>query len=130
MDILHLTFTRLTDFVYVQEEYLRLEDCLSHIDTVMSPNKLKMNSNKTQIMLFYANRQRLQSFNITSFSIAGTQVPVTDGPITNLGVIFDSSLSNILKILLNSLFGHWDPHILTTVITYYYGLASDLLLRV
>jgi hypothetical protein len=58
----------------------------------MSANKLKLNTKETEIMVFGTSR-RLKSVNITSLSMAGTEVHVTEGPIANLSVMFDSSLS-------------------------------------
>ena len=39
------------------------------------------------------SRHSLQAVNVTSLTVAGTQVQVTDGPINNLGVMFISTLS-------------------------------------
>ncbi|KAK2141336.1 hypothetical protein LSH36_1116g00007 [Paralvinella palmiformis] len=52
---------------------LRLEDYVSDIHTCMSVNKLKLNTNKTEIMLFGISR-RLNSGNVQLLSVAGTQV--------------------------------------------------------
>ena len=94
---LYVTFTRPKDSAYIQEQCLKLEECLSKIHAWMSANKLKLNANKTEIMLF-GTRHSLQTVNITSLSVAGTQVHVTDGPIGNLGVMFDTTLSMSAQI--------------------------------
>ena len=46
----------------------------------------------------FGTRHSLQTVNITSLSVAGTQVHVTDGPIGNLGVMFDTTLSMSAQI--------------------------------
>jgi hypothetical protein len=51
-----------------------------------------VNTIKTVIEIFSVS-QRLKNVNITSISVAGAPVHVTEGPIANLGVMFDSSLS-------------------------------------
>jgi len=63
----------------------------------MSANKLKLNSGKTEIMLF-GTRQKLKLVEIPYLDVAGTNVLVTDRPIRNLGVMFDSSLSMTAQV--------------------------------
>ncbi|KAK2164699.1 hypothetical protein LSH36_60g05002 [Paralvinella palmiformis] len=94
---LYLPITGPKDCVYVREQCLRPKDCLSDIHTWMSANRLKLNTNKTEIMLFRTS-QKLESVTITSLSVAGTRVHVTEGPITNFGIMFDSSLSMTAQV--------------------------------
>ena len=57
----------------------------------MSQNKLKLNNDKTEIILF-GSKKHLAELNIKSLSVAGTDVPVASEPVRNLGAIFDSQL--------------------------------------
>jgi len=58
----------------------------------MTNNKLKLNNDKTEIM-FFGTKSSLADVNITSLEVAGTHVHVSDGPVRNLGVLLDNSLS-------------------------------------
>ena len=58
----------------------------------MTINKLKLNSDKTEIKLF-GTKHSLSCINIPSLNVAGTCVTITEGPIRNLGVMMDSLLS-------------------------------------
>ena len=89
---LYMAITKPRDSDYVQEKRVEIEECLTQVHDWMSANKLKLNSSKTEVMLF-GTRQKLEAINLPSLSVAGTSVILTDGPITNLGVLFDSSLS-------------------------------------
>ena len=57
------------------QEYTRLETCLTDIHLCMSANKLKLNTNKTAVLMVGTER-RLSSFNLTAISVAGCRVPV------------------------------------------------------
>ena len=57
----------------------------------MSQNKLKLNNDKTEIILF-GSKKHLAELNIKSLSVAGTDVPVASEPVRNLGAMFDSQL--------------------------------------
>ena len=89
---LYISFTRPKEAVYVQEQCLKIEECLTKIHTWMSINRLKLNSNKTEVMLF-GTRHSLRAVNVPSLTLAVTQAQVTDCPVNNLGVLFDSTLS-------------------------------------
>ena len=49
----------------------------------MSQNKLKLNNDKAEIILF--GSKKLAELNITSLSVAGTDVSVASEPVRNLG---------------------------------------------
>ena len=57
----------------------------------MSQNELKLNNDKTEIILFGSKKQ-LAELNIKSLSVAGTDVSVASEPVWNLGAMFDSQL--------------------------------------
>ena len=58
----------------------------------MSQNKLKLNNDKTEIILFGSKKHLLAELNIKSLSVAGTDVSVATEPVRNLGAMFDSQL--------------------------------------
>jgi len=64
----------------------------------MIANKMKLNSEKTEIMLLGTCKQ-LQEISLKSISVAGTEVPITKGPIHNLGATFDSFLSMEAQVI-------------------------------
>ena len=66
--------------------------CLSDIHLWMSANKLKLNTDKTEVLVV-GTECKLSSFNVTAISMAGCRVLVSDKPISNLGVSFDRNLS-------------------------------------
>ena len=94
---IYLSLTRPADPDYIKDQCVRVEECLAQIHTWMSANKLKLNSGKTEIMLF-GTRQKLKLVEIPYLDVAGTNVLVTDRPIRNLGVMFDSSLSMTAQV--------------------------------
>ena len=57
----------------------------------MSANFLKLNSDKTEIIVF-GTRQQLLKSSITSINVAGATVAIQNKPVRNLGVLFDSNL--------------------------------------
>ena len=61
------------------------------ISVWMSQNKLKLNNDKTEIILF-GSKKHLAELNIKSLSVAGTDVSVASEPVRNLGAMFDSQL--------------------------------------
>ena len=75
-----------------RQECTRLESCLTDIHLWMSGNKLKLNTDKTEVLVVGTER-KLRSFNLTAISVAGCRVLVSDKPISNLGVSFDRNLS-------------------------------------
>ena len=79
------------DNAIVKREILNLEKCLCDISVWMSQNKLKLNNDKTEIILF-GSKKHLAELNIKSLSVAGTDVSVASEPVRNLGAMFDSQL--------------------------------------
>ena len=57
----------------------------------MSQNKLKLNNDKTEFILF-GSKKHLAELNIKSLSVTGTDVSVASEPVRNLGAMFDSHL--------------------------------------
>ena len=101
---IYFTFTSHKDRDAVTHELQRIESCLIDIHTWMSANKLKLNSDKTETILF-GTSSKLQTIDIQSLLVAGVQVSISDGPIGNLGVSFDASLnmeSQVKKIIKSS----------------------------
>ena len=86
-----LSFKKTSDNAIVKLEILNLEKCLCDISVWMSQNKLKLNNDKTEIILF-GSKKHLAELNIKSFSEAGTDVSVASEPLRNLGAMFDSQL--------------------------------------
>ena len=76
----------------MQQDCTKLESCLTDIHLWMSANKLKLNTDKTEVLVV-GTECKLSSFNLTAISIAGCRVFVSDKPISNLGVGFDRNLS-------------------------------------
>ena len=86
-----LSFKKTSDNAIVKSEILNLEKCLCDISVWMSQNKLKLNYDKTEIILF-GSKKHLAELNIKSLSVAGTDVSVASEPVRNLGAMFDSQL--------------------------------------
>ena len=86
-----LSFKKTSDNAIVKREILNLEKCLCDISVWMSQNKLKLNNDKTEIILF-GSKKHLAELNIKSLSVAGTDVSVASEPVRNLGAMFDSQL--------------------------------------
>ena len=72
-----LSFKKTSDNAIVKREILNLEKCLCDISVWMSPNKLILNNDKIEIILF-------GSKNIKSLSVAGTDVSIASEPVRNL----------------------------------------------
>ena len=87
-----LSFKKTSDNAIVKCEILNLEKCLCDISVWMSQNKLKLNNDKTEIILF-GSKKHLAELNIKSLSVAGTDVSVASEPVRNLGAMFDSQLT-------------------------------------
>ena len=86
-----LSFKKTSDNAIVKREILNLEKCLCDISVWMSQNKLKLNNDKTEIILF-GSKKHLTDLNIKSLSVAGTDVSVASEPVRNLGAMFDSQV--------------------------------------
>ena len=75
----------------LETTFIYLEKCLCDISVWMSQNKLKLNNDKTEIILFGSKKHQAE-LNIKSLSVAGTDVSVASEPVRNLGAMFDSQL--------------------------------------
>ena len=76
---LSLSFKKTSDNAIVKCEILNLEKCLGDISVWMSQNKLKLNNDKTEIILF-GSKKHLAELNIKSLSVAGTDVSIASEP--------------------------------------------------
>ena len=92
-----LSFKKTSDNEIVQREILNLEKCLCDISVRMSQNKLKLNNDKPEIILF-GSKKHLADLNIMSLSVSGMDVSVASEPVRNLGAMFDSQLIMALHV--------------------------------
>ena len=69
-----------------------LERCLCAIHTWMSANFLKLNSDKTEVLIF-GTRQQLNKCTLSSINVAGINVGIQTKPVRNLGVVFNNTMS-------------------------------------
>ena len=79
--------------------------CICDIQSWMYNNKLKFNSDKTEIMLI-GKPQQLSKFNLTEICVGGTSVQISDN-VRNLGAQFDNQLSmdcNVASICKSSFY--------------------------
>ena len=70
----------------------RLEGCLTDIYTWMSQNKLKLNADKTEVIVLGTPKQRAK-ISVPSISVNGEIVKILNIPIGNLGSVFDPSMN-------------------------------------
>ena len=95
----------LDDEAEMNRALLNLQDCVNDIHKWMTSNKLKLNSDKTELLLFHSNSRKKPIPDI-SISINGTIINKGLSA-RNLGVIFDSTLSfkdHISSICKNSFY--------------------------
>ena len=69
-----------------------LQECLADVQSWMTANKLKLNPNKTEFILFGTKSQRAKLSGCFPVDICGSKISPTD-KVRNLGVIFDSDFS-------------------------------------
>ena len=96
------------DKISVAEDCRRIEMCLHDIHSWMSNNKLKLNSEKTEIILI-GTRVQVEAMNVSSLSVAGVQVNISGRPVRNLGVELDPLLSMSAQV--NKMVKHSSFHI-------------------
>jgi len=72
--------------------FAQLQKCLSDIQSWMGSNKLKLNPEKTEFILFGSGRQRAKLSSCFPIDILGSKLCPTD-KVRNLGVVFDSSFT-------------------------------------
>ena len=71
---------------------LNIEACVADIHSWMSANFLKLNSDKTEILIL-GTWQQLAKCTVDSISVAGTDVILQNKPVRNLGVMFDKNMT-------------------------------------
>ena len=76
----------------VDKGVARLEGCLTDIYTWMSQNKLKLNADKTEVLVLGTPKQQAK-ISVPSISINGEIVKILNIPIGNLGSVFDPSMN-------------------------------------
>ena len=83
-----------------------LVDCICDIKNLMHDNKLKLNTDKTDIILI-GKPQHVKKLEMSALNLGGILVPVSD-EVRNLGVIFDTQLNmhNHVASLCKSSFYH------------------------
>ena len=79
------------------ESIRRVEDCLSGVHQWMTSNFLKLNSDKTEVLLI-GTYQQLAKYRISSISVAGIQVTLQQTSVRNLGVVFDANMSMVSQV--------------------------------
>ena len=80
----------------VDEGVARLENCLTDIYTWMSQNKLKLNADKTEVLVM-GNPQMRAKISIPSITVNGVIVPVLNEPVGNLGAVFDPNVNTSMS---------------------------------
>jgi hypothetical protein len=73
----------------------RVEECLLEIDSWMSQNKLKLNRDKTELLIFHSKYHNAPVFPSLTF---GDEVITPSDSAKNIGVIFDRTMSMSLQI--------------------------------
>ena len=76
----------------VDEGVAKLENCLTDIYTWMSQNKLKLNADKTEVLVMGTPQMRAK-ISIPSITVNGVIVPVLNEPVGNLGAVFDPNMN-------------------------------------
>ena len=71
----------------------RIEKCVEEIKTWMTNNLLKLNEDKTELIIVTTNYSIKEKQNIISLNIGGHTIDPSDDHPKNLGVIFDSTCS-------------------------------------
>ena len=74
------------------EALVALQDCISSIRAWMLVDKLKLNDDKTEIIII-GTRAQLQKIDIKNLQVGNTNVDISNSEIRNLCVWFDSTLS-------------------------------------
>jgi hypothetical protein len=69
-----------------------MEDCVHDIQTWMTTNFLKLNAEKTEVLLI-GSAQQSRKFSLNSIRIGNISVEIKSEPVKNLGVLFDTCLS-------------------------------------
>ena len=75
----------------------RLELCVHDINEWMTMNFLKLNADKTEVVMLGFKAQ-LAKINLTSVNIAGVDIAIKSDPVKNLGVMFDCGLTMATQV--------------------------------
>ena len=77
----------------VDEGVAKLENCLTDIYTWMFQNKLKLNADKSEVLVMGIPQMQAKiSIMIPSITVNGVIVPVLNEPVGNLGAVFDPNM--------------------------------------
>ena len=76
----------------VDKGVAKLENCLTDIYTWMSQSKLKLNADKTEVLVM-GTPQMQAKISIPSITINGVIVTVLNEPVGNLGAVFDPNMN-------------------------------------
>ena len=76
----------------VDEGVAKLKNCLTDIYTWMSQNKLKLNADKTEVLVMGTPQMRAK-ISIPSITVNSVIVPVLNEPVGNLGAVFDPNMN-------------------------------------
>ena len=87
---LYLSFVPLSE-IYREETIRRIEICLCEITNWMNSNMLKLNADKTEVILF-SSVNNLQHISDVSISVGDSKIKPSKS-VRNLGAVFDSSMS-------------------------------------
>ena len=82
-----------------QEAVIQIEDCIEDVRQWMTSNKLKLNDEKTELLIILPSRQ-VHKCNLTSFTIGGCEINASSS-VRNLGVMFDNRM--LMKTQINSI---------------------------
>ena len=80
-----------SDSVSISENKRRIEACISDIRAWMRTNFLKLNDDKTEVLIITTRSSLSDSLDI-SIQVGDQPIKPSDSPPRNLGVIFDSTL--------------------------------------
>ena len=76
----------------VDEGVAKLENCLTDIYTWMPQNKLKLNADKTEVLVMGTPQMRAK-ISFLNITLNGVIEPVLNEPVGNLGAIFDLNMN-------------------------------------
>ena len=85
---MYCVFTCHKDVAVFQKERDKVVNCLYQVSSWMISNKLKLNCEKTQILLIGGPSKQLSDIPVSSLLVAGTEVQISEGRIRNLGSYF------------------------------------------
>ena len=75
----------------IHDSISKVENCVSDVKDWMTANKLKLNAEKTEVLLIHSKYKKLPNSCPTSLSIAGNEIAFSEEA-RNLGVFFTNTL--------------------------------------